>query len=47
MKLRKTTITAMMVLVLVAACGDDGSPTGGPDSGSGDNTATTAGDGYN
>jgi hypothetical protein len=45
-KLRKATITAMMILVLVA-CGDGNSPTGGADSGSGDNTATTAGDGYN
>jgi ABC-type glycerol-3-phosphate transport system substrate-binding protein len=51
MKLRKTTITAMLVLALLAACGGGdnpgGSPDSGTDSGTGGNTATTAGSGYN
>jgi hypothetical protein len=46
-KARKTAITAMLVLVLVAACGDSDNPSGGTDSGTGDNTPATESDGYN
>lgn len=39
-------MTAILVLALLAACGND-DPTGDPDSGAGDNVETTAGGGYN
>lgn len=47
MKARKTAITVMLVLVLVAACGDNDNPSGGTDSGTGGNTPTTERGGYN
>lgn len=44
-------MTAMLVFALLAACGGGDNPGGSPDSGTdeetGDNTATTAGSGYN
>lgn len=46
LKLRKTAMTAMVVLVLLAACGND-DPTGDLDPGTGDNVETTAPSGYN
>jgi len=46
MKLRKSTITAILVLVLVAACAND-DPTGDVDSGTGGNVETTGGGVYN
>jgi hypothetical protein len=46
-KARKTAVTALLILALVAACGNDDNPTGNPDSGSGGNTPTTADSGYN
>jgi hypothetical protein len=39
-------MAAMLVLALLAACGND-DPTGDPDSGTGDNVETTAGGRYN
>ena len=46
-KARKIAITAMLALVLVAACGDNDNPSGGTDSGTGNNTPTTERGGYN
>jgi ABC-type glycerol-3-phosphate transport system substrate-binding protein len=46
LKIRKTAMTAMLVLTLLAACGSD-DPPGDLDSGTGDNVETTAGGGYN
>ena len=47
MKARKIAITAMLALILVAACGDNDTPSGGTDSGTSDNTPTTERGGYN
>ena len=47
MKARKIAITAMLAFVLVAACGDNDNPSGGTDSGTGNNTPTTERGGYN
>jgi ABC-type glycerol-3-phosphate transport system substrate-binding protein len=46
MKLRKSTITAMLVLALLAACGND-DPTGDVETGTGGNVETTGGGAYN
>ena len=46
-KARKIPIAAMLALVLVAACGDNDNPSGGSDSGTGNNTPTTERGGYN
>ena len=47
MEFRKMAITAMLALVLLAACGDNDNPPGGADSGTSDNTPTTERGGYN
>jgi len=46
MKLRKTAATAMLVLILVTACGDD-DPTGDVETGTGGGVETTIGGPYN
>jgi hypothetical protein len=46
-KARKTAVAALLIVALVAACGNDENPSGNPDSGSGGNTPTTADSGYN